>query len=383
MINKVVVAADSYKGTISAKNVCEIINKSIDKMIPQCNVVKVPMADGGEGMIDSYLNFLGGEKKYHQVTSLCGDKVDCEYGLLKDNTAIVEVAKCVGITIPKEKTPLLFNSYGVGELLLHLNEIGIKKIIVGLGGSGTNDLGCGMAHALGYKFLDKNNEELTPYIKNFNKVYKIVKPNNIEFNITVACDVTNTLCGKDGATYTFGPQKGLKQEELEDTDRALRHLGEIIERDLNVKIIDMPGAGAAGGLGAALAGFTDAKLKSGIDLLLETIKFDKLIEDADLVITGEGSIDWQSAFGKVPVGVSKYAKQVNVPCIAICGTVGKGADQTYDYGITSIYSSVNKIQTLEHALDNAKENLEFISDTVIRTVVAVHEKAIRDYENRK
>ncbi len=372
MIRKFVVASDSYKGTISAERVCEIVSENVKKHIPDAEVKAVPMADGGEGMIDSYMRFMGGEKKFHPVRRLDGEMMECEFGMLDQDTAIIEMAKCAGITLTEAKTPIQFNTYGVGELIRHAKDLGVKKIIVGIGGSGTNDLGIGMAAALGYKFWDSEEREVEPYVYNFDKIEKITKPvETIDYNIVVACDVDNPLCGERGATYVFGPQKGVKPEELATLDQSLERLGKIIERDLSVQILELPGAGAAGGLGAGLAAFANARLQSGIDLILETVKFDELIKDVDIVFTGEGCIDWQSAYGKVPVGVSRYAQQADVPCIALCGAIGKNASETYKDGITSIFSSITKITTMDEIIKNCEENLRFIVDSVIRTIVAV------------
>lgn len=370
-IRQFVVAPDSFKGTMDAEKVCQIISASIKRYFPASNVICVPMADGGEGMVDAYLNILGGGRVSLTVTGLRGKPVDCSYGVLPDGTAVMEMAACAGILLlDGGADPLHTTTYGVGEMLAHAERHGIRRVILGIGGSATIDCGLGMADALGYRFYDKAGARLSAATYNMAKIETIERPDKLpELELIVACDVDNPLCGENGATYTFGKQKGVSDEMMPALDSGMEHLACVIARELGADVKDLPGAGAAGGMGAALMAFLGAKLHPGADLLLDVVKFDQMLKDTDVVFTGEGRIDWQSARGKVPVSVARRAKKAGVPCIALCGSVGEGAERVYDHGITAVFSSVGEACDFEQIKKNCTGNLRILSDAVMRVLL--------------
>lgn len=370
-IRQFVVAPDSFKGTMEADRVCEIISDSILRYFPSSRVICVPMADGGEGMVDAYLNILGGYKVPLTVTGLMGKPVECNYGILPDGTAVIEMAACAGLLLRDGMAdPLHTTTYGVGEMLIHAEQHGVRRVILGIGGSATIDCGLGMADALGYRFLDKNGSRLSAAAYNMVCIERIERPVRLpDLEIIVACDVDNPLCGENGATYTFGKQKGVSEEMMPALDADMEHLAGVIASELGADVKDLPGAGAAGGMGAALMAFLGANLYSGADLLLDAVKFDALMEDTDIVFTGEGRIDWQSARGKVPVSVAKRAEKAGVPCIALCGSVGEGAERVYDHGITAVFSSVGEACDFNRIKKDCATNLRILSDAVMRVLL--------------
>lgn len=372
-IKQFVVAPDSFKGTMEAQKVCEIISASIKRHFPASQVTCVPMADGGEGMVDAYLNILGGCKVPLTVTGLLGKPVDCSYGVLPDGTAVMEMAACAGLLLLNDEDtpdPLHTTTYGVGEMLTHAEQHGIRRVLLGIGGSATIDCGLGMAQALGYRFYDKDGAQLLAATYNMEKIEAIEKPERLPaLELIVACDVDNPLCGENGATYTFGKQKGVSEEMMPVLDANMEHLAGVIAKELGADVKDLPGAGAAGGMGAALMAFLGAQLHPGADLLLDVVKFDQMMEDTDIVFTGEGRIDWQSARGKVPVSVARRAKKAGVPCIALCGSVGEGAERVYDHGVTAVFSSVGEACSFEQIKKNCAKNLRILSDAVMRVLL--------------
>lgn len=313
-MNKIVVAPDSFKGTLSSIKICNIVSDEIIKIFPKCNVVSIPIADGGEGTVDSFLRSTEGKKVYVEVTGPYFKKVHTYYGLIDNgNTAVIEMAAAAGLPMVAGcENPSLTTTYGVGELILHAIENGAKKIVIGLGGSCTNDGGCGLLAALGIKFFNKNNENFIPTGGTLGDIFDIdVTQKNEKLpgvKIYAMCDVTNPLYGPKGAAYIFAPQKGADKEMVMLLDKNLQVFGNMLEKVSGKnKVAMLPGAGAAGGLGAGLHALLDVPLVSGIDMILETIRFDKIIEGADMIITGEGQIDGQSLEGKVIHGVSKYS----------------------------------------------------------------------------
>jgi glycerate kinase len=366
-----IVAPDSFKGTMTASEVCSVIETSILKYIPDALVRKIPMADGGEGMVDAYLNICGGKRVRATVSGPFGSPMEVYYGLLPNNTAVIEMASCAGLPLVEEnKNPMLTTTYGVGELILHAANMGVKNIILGLGGSATNDCGLGMAAALGYRFLNQDKMPVKHIGGSMLDVRYIEQPSHLPaVTITAACDVDNPLYGPTGAAYVFGKQKGANATMLASLDEGLKNMANIIERDLGVTIRDMPGAGAAGGLGAGVVVFSGGSLSPGIELLLDAADFDAMLKDADLVFTGEGRIDGQSAHGKVPVGVSRRAKKHHVPCIALCGSIGEGTDVLYDYGINALFSAVRGVTDLEEIKKTCHEDMRLLAENVIRTLL--------------
>jgi glycerate kinase len=366
-----IVAPDSFKGTMTASEVCSIIETSILKYIPDALVRKIPMADGGEGMVDAYLNICGGKRVTATVSGPFGTPIEVYYGLLPSGTAVIEMAACAGLPLAGEnKNPMLTTTYGVGELILHAAGMGVKNIILGLGGSATNDCGLGMAAALGYRFLNQDKVPVEPIGGSMVDVMRIERPGCLPaVTITAACDVDNPLYGPTGAAYIFGKQKGADATMLASLDEGLKNMAYIIERDLGVAIKDMPGAGAAGGLGAGVVAFSGGSLSPGIELLLDAADFDAMLKDADLVFTGEGRIDSQSAHGKVPVGVSRRAKKHQVPCIALCGSIGDGTDVLYDYGIDALFSAIRGVTDLEEIKKTCHEDMRLLAENVIRALL--------------
>ena len=370
-MKNILIAPDSFKGTLNAEEICEIISAGIRKHLPDANIKCIPMADGGEGMTDSYINAVGGKKIKTKVTAATGLPIECEYGILGDNTAVIEVASCAGLPLMGDKPdPIRATTFGVGELINNVCARGCQKILVGLGGSATNDLGIGMAAAVGYRFYDGEGMELKPTAENMGKVERISIPEKMpEAEITVACDVINPLCGPKGATFVFGRQKGVREEDMEDTDRAMEHFAKVIEKEFGRRITDMPGAGAAGGLGAAMVGFLGAKLKAGADMLLDVVGFEELLKSADIVFTGEGRIDGQSVSGKVPVAIGRRSKMAGVPCIALCGSVGESAEKSYEEGITAVFSSIKDFDSKTGGKEAYIENMRFLTDSVMRVLL--------------
>ena len=359
---KFVLAPDSFKESLTAKEVADAMEVGIKKIFKDAECVKVPMADGGEGTVQSLVDATDGKIYEVVVTGPLGNKVNAKYGILGDGqTAVIEMAEASGIHYVKkeDRNPLITTTFGTGELIKSALDKGVKKIIIGIGGSATNDGGAGMLQALGAKLLDKDNKEipfggggLSELVKiNLDDFDKRIK----EVEIEVACDVSNTLTGKEGASAVFGPQKGA-------TEEIIKILNKTIGKDME----NQKGSGAAGGLGFALLAFCDGKLNRGIDIVIKYADLSEKMKGASYVITGEGSIDSQTKFGKTPFGVSQVAKQYDIPVIGIAGNVGEGIDELYDLGFDSILSIMPGVMTLDKALSNAKENIENTLENVAR-----------------
>jgi glycerate kinase len=367
---KIILAPDSFKGSLSSLEVVKVLEISSRQIFPDMETVSVPMADGGEGTIDVLITSAGGFKETVSVTGPLGNKVKAAIGYINDGkTAVLEMAQASGLClVPNgEKNPLAATSYGTGELLQIVLNKGIRDILIGIGGSATNDGGMGAMKALGVKFLDIEGRELFGSGASLESVHRIdisgLNPAVFESHITVICDVTNPLLGKDGATYVYGPQKGVKPSQLEKLDKGMANYIEVVENTLGKNIADVAGAGAAGGMGAALLAFLNAKLKPGIDVVLDTVNFDKLLDGASFVVTGEGNIDEQSIrFGKVPAGIMKRCAPKNVPVVVIAGGIGKGAELFWKDNLGSIMTTINGVMTLDEAILNSKELLKLAAD---------------------
>lgn len=372
---KIVIAPDSYKESLSALGVAEAIERGLKKRIPNAEIVKVPMADGGEGTVQSLVDATDGSIVELDVIGPLGRVVKGFFGLTGDNkTAVIEVAAAAGLhLIPlQERNPLTTTSYGVGELIKAALERDVEHIILGLGGSGTNDAGAGMLSALGAKLVDHSGNDVT-YGGAALKALKDIDLTNIDkrlsdVDIVVACDVNNPLCGPKGTSHVFGPQKGATPDMVLELDCALSHFARLMEAQVNRSIKELPGAGAAGGIGAALVGVLNAKLRSGIDIVIEAAALKEHMAGADLVITGEGRIDSQSVHGKTPVGVAKLAKELGLPVIAIAGSVSQDVDVVYEHGIDAVFSVVSGACTLEEAYRDASANVELTSRNVAAMV---------------
>ena len=340
---KIVIAPDSFKGSLTAVEVSDAIEQGMREIFPKAEIIKIPMADGGEGTVQCLVNATGGEILKEKVTDPLGDKVLASYGILGDKkTAVIEMAEASGLTLVPEnkRNPLITTTYGTGQLIKAALDQGCRKMIIGIGGSATNDGGAGMVQALGAKLLDKDGEEIGFGGGELKKVFRIdtkyldIRLSNIK--VLIASDVSNPLCGPNGASRIYGPQKGATPEIIEELDKSLAHFVKIIKRDLNKDVKDIPGAGAAGGLGASLMAFLDAELRPGIEIIIEIVKLERAIKDADLVITGEGKIDSQTIYGKAPIGVARIAKKYNIPVIAVAAIIGDDADVVHQHGIDNL-----------------------------------------------
>ena len=367
-MNRFILAPDSFKGTMTANEVCDIWEASILHHIPNARISRMPVADGGEGMVDAYLRILGGERITACVSGPFGKKMNADYAILPDHTAVMEMAACAGLPlVGEEKDPLRASTYGVGELLIHAADRGVKKVLLGLGGSATNDCGMGMAAALGYRFFDTAGFLLEPLAINMCRVAHIEQPEHaFSFTVTAACDVDNPLYGPSGATYTYGMQKGAAGETLALLDAGLLNMAAVILRDLGEDIALLPGAGAAGGLGAGVAAFLHGSLTPGIELLLDAAGFEHMLQEADCVLTGEGRIDWQSAHGKVPVGIASRAKKHGIPVIALCGSIGDGMEVVYEHGITAVFSAVRTAADFASIQKTCHDDMRLLCDAVMR-----------------
>ncbi len=340
---KIVVAPDSFKGSLTAVEVSDAIGQGVREIFPEAEIVKIPMADGGDGTVQCLVNDTGGEILRKKVIGPLGDEVLASYGILGDKkTAVIEMAEASGLTLVPEnkRNPLITTTYGTGQLIKAALDQGCRKMIIGIGGSATNDGGAGMLQALGVKLLDREGKEIGFGGGELKEVFRIdtkYLDNRLsETKVLIASDVSNPLCGPKGAARIYGPQKGATPEIIEELDKSLAHFAEIIKRDLNKDVKDIPGAGAAGGLGASLMAFLDAELRPGIKIIIEVVKLEQAIKDADLVITGEGKIDSQTIYGKAPIGVAKIAKKYNIPVVAVAAIISDDADIVHQYGIDTL-----------------------------------------------
>ena len=354
-----VLVPDSFKGTLSSTEVCGIMRDEILRSQPDARVTAIPVADGGEGSVDAFLTALGGEKVFVPCHGPHGEEMTAFYGMLPDGTAVVEMAAAAGLPLAGERLqPDRTTTYGAGELMAAAVERGARRIILGLGGSATNDGGCGAACALGVRFLDAAGEPFRPVGGDLDRIERIDLSGRMDLpEIVVMCDIDNPLCGEQGASAVFGPQKGADPEMVRRLDHNLRHLAEVVRRDLGIEIECLPGAGAAGGMGGGSVAFWDGRLQMGIETVLDAVRFDDLLRDADLVFTGEGRLDGQSVRGKVVAGVAKRAKQAGVPVVAVVGAVGDGADGIYDLGVCGVFSVNHAPEPFEVSRLRSRENL--------------------------
>ena len=371
-MRKVLLVPDSFKGTMSSSEVCSIMSSAILKYYPQVNIIAIPVADGGEGSVDCFLRASGGVKMTVQVKNPLFEDMQAFYGVLdKRETAIVEMAACAGLPLIEDrKDPLGSTTYGVGELILDAAQKGAKKIIVALGGSATNDGGCGAACAIGVRFFNAAGESFIPTGGTLKEIAGIDTTCRNEslcgVEIISMCDIDNPMYGPQGAAYVFGPQKGATPDMLAVLDANLKHLSEVIKCDLGKDISAVPGAGAAGAMGAGMLAFFDAKLQMGIETVLDTVAFDELVKGADMVFTGEGKIDRQSLRGKVVIGVARRAKNANVPVVAIVGDIGDDIEAAYDEGVSSMIS-INRVAVdFSQARERAKSDMALTMDNFLR-----------------
>ena len=358
---KLLFASDSFKGTVTSEQTVELLTKAAHEVFGPCETIGVPVADGGEGTTDAVILARKGSKVFANVHGPLMEEVSAYYGKLSDKEAVLEMAQASGLPmVPEEKrNPLNTTTFGTGELVKAALDAGYTDISIAIGGSATNDGGMGFASALGVRFLDADGNVLEGKGGELEKVAHIdmsgLDPMAKKAHFTVMCDVTNPLCGKDGATYTFGKQKGGTPEILDRLEKGMCNYRDVIIKEFGVNPDDTPGTGAAGGLGAALKIFLNAEMKSGIETVLDLIDFDALLNGVDLVVTGEGRTDWQSCFGKVMQGVGDRSKKHGIPVTALCGGLGKGYEQIFEHGIDSIMTTVDGPMPLSEALDRAEE----------------------------
>ncbi len=373
-MKKFVLIPDSFKGTLSSKRICEIMAEKIGLHFDGAEIVSIPVADGGEGSVDCFLTALNGQKILVDCNGPYFDKMQGFYGIIENGkTAVIEMAAAAGLPlVENNKNPLKTTTFGVGELMIDAVKRGVKKIILGLGGSCTNDFACGLASACGIKFYDQNDCEFIPVggtlknVKNIDFSSKNKIFDGIE--ILVMCDIDNPPYGKMGAAEVFAPQKGADSEQVKMLDEGVKNLCDVVKNITGADLSNLKGGGAAGAMGAGMVAFFNATLKMGIDTVLETVGFDKVIDDADVIITGEGKIDSQSLRGKVVIGVARRAKIKNVPVIAVVGGSDGDMTKAYEEGVTAIFSINRLPQDFSVSRHNSEENLAFAFDNLLRTL---------------
>lgn len=370
---KVVVAVDSFKGSMTSMEAARAVRDGILAADPKTYIVIKPLADGGEGTTDALIEGMHGEKVKITVTGPYGEKIDSYYGYLPEKkTAVIEMAAAAGITLSDKRDPMQATTYGVGEMISDAIDRGCRNIIMGIGGSATTDGGIGMMKALGIQFLDENGNDVGEGAQALFRVRKIqtegVHPLLSKVRFQIACDVTNPLCGSQGAVYVFGPQKGVTEEIKAMLDEAMNRYAAVVESTLGIRCRDIPGAGAAGGLGFACLAFLNAVLTPGIDLVLNAVDLESELLDADIVVTGEGRLDEQTAMGKAPVGVAKRAKKYGAKVIAFAGSVTEGAGACNKEGIDAFFPIVRGVTTLDEAMskETAMANMRAASEQVFR-----------------
>ncbi|WP_139489505.1 glycerate kinase [Brevibacillus dissolubilis] len=357
---KIIIAPDSFKGSLSARQLCEAIEIGIHNVEPDAEVISIPLADGGEGTVESLVMATGGQLHQTVVQNPLGNLVQAHFGVLDDGvTAVIEMAQASGLPLisAQDRNPLITTTYGTGQLIRHALDLGFRRFIVGIGGSATNDGGAGMLQALGVRLADSSGNELPRGGQALNRLARIdssgMDPRVHESTFVIASDVTNPLCGPNGASAVFGPQKGATPFMVSVLDKALSRYADVIAQTTGTNIIDVPGAGAAGGMGAALLAFLGAQMCSGIQLVLEAVRFSEKIQGADLLITGEGKLDAQTLSGKTIAGVASLAKEHGVPVVALCGALELHPAELDQLGITAAFSILNRPATLLEAMRHA------------------------------
>ncbi len=369
---RIVTAIDSFKGSLSAQDAALSIEKGIRSVYPDANVENYPLADGGEGLVEAILAVRKGEKKTVLVKDPLGREIEGFYGLLEDGTAVIEMAAASGLPLlqDNERNPMKTTSYGTGQLILAALDAGCREILLGLGGSATNDGGTGMAEALGIRFLDEKGNELSGSGEALAKIRQIDIAGRDtrlgEIPLRIACDVTNPLCGPTGASHIFAGQKGADSAMRQELDKGMMQYAKVVQEVSGVDFAGKPGAGAAGGLSVPLLAFWNAETSSGIELVLDVLKIDGALKEADLVMTGEGRLDGQTLFGKAPIGVAKRAKQYGKPVIALTGSIGDGYRDVYEGGIDAVFSVQNGPMSLENSMARTGELLEDCAHRVIK-----------------
>ena len=375
-MEKILLVPDSFKGTLSSRQVCQVMAGQLRRFFPQAQVKSIPVADGGEGSVEAFLAAAGGERRTRTVTGPFGEPVEAFYGILGDGrTAVIEMAACAGLPLAEGRlNPERATTYGVGELLLAAKEAGCTKAILGLGGSCTNDGGAGAAAALGAKFTRADDTAFVPTGGTLGEIAALdvspVAQALQGMELTAMCDIDNPLYGEAGAAVVFAPQKGADAAMVARLDAGLRHLGQVSARCLGRDFSHLPGAGAAGGLGFGMAAFCGAQLRMGIDAVLDAVGFDSLLPGTDMVFTGEGKIDSQSARGKVVSGVAARCRKAGVPVVAVVGQIGQGFEEMYQQGLTAVFSINRAAQPFAESRFHAGENLALTMENIARLLAA-------------
>ena len=375
-MEKILLVPDSFKGTLSSRQVCQVMAGQLRRFFPQAQVKSIPVADGGEGSVEAFLAAAGGERRMLTVTGPFGEPVEAFYGILGDGrTAVIEMAACAGLPLAEGRlNPERATTYGVGELLLAAKEAGCTKAILGLGGSCTNDGGAGAAAALGAKFTRADGAAFIPTGGTLGEIAALdvspVAQALQGMELTAMCDIDNPLYGEAGAAAVFAPQKGADAAMVARLDAGLRHLGQVSARCLGRDFSHLPGAGAAGGLGFGMAAFCGAQLRMGIDAVLDAVGFDSLLPGTDVVFTGEGKIDSQSARGKVVSGVAARCRKAGVPVVAVVGQIGQGFEEMYQQGLTAVFSINRAAQPFAESRFHAGENLVLTMENIARLLAA-------------
>ena len=353
---KIVIAPQAFKGSISALRAAEMMAEGVRRVFPEARAELVPVADGGDGTLETLVEASGGDIRSSEVIGPLGETRTAVWGAMGDGrTAVIEMARTSGLALVavEDRDPLAATTYGLGQAIRDALDSGFRRFILGIGGSATNDAGAGMAQALGARLLDAGGADLPPggaALAHLDRVdLSGLDPRVAGSDIAVACDVTNPLTGPEGASAVYGPQKGATPEMVAQLDAALAHLASVVRRDLGVEIDAIPGAGAAGGLGGGMIGFLGGRLEAGVDIVLETVGLEGRLEGADLVITGEGSVDYQTVYNKAPIGVARLAKARGIPVVAIAGSLGERYREVYDHGIDAVLAITSRPMTLEEA----------------------------------
>ncbi len=372
-MKNILLIPDSFKGTMSSEEICAIMDRAIRAHYPDAQVKQIPVADGGEGSVDAFLQALGGDKRFLTVQGPFGKPMEGFYGVVKGSTAIIEMAACAGLPLVGEDLfPDKTTTFGVGELILAAAESGCKEIIVGLGGSATNDGGCGAAAACGVLFKDELGNAFIPTGGTLNRVASIdcsgLNKALEGVSITTMCDIDNPFYGPKGAAHIFGPQKGADPEMVKVLNANLESLAKVINKDCKLDVQAIPGSGAAGGMGGGMAAFFGSTLQMGIETVLDTVNFDQLLKKADLVLTGEGKIDSQSLRGKVVIGVARRAKKANVPTVAVVGDISDDVEGAYEEGVSGIFSINRLAVDFKIAKTRAHQDMERTVDNLMRFI---------------
>lgn len=372
-MKRCIIIPDSFKGTMDSLQICDIMGESVKKHYPSCDIIKVPIADGGEGTVDCFLHATQAKKIDVRTTGPYGEMIETYYARLGD-TAVIEMASAAGLPLAMRSReglkPCVTTTYGVGLIMKHAIEAGCKEIILGLGGSCTNDVGVGAARALGTSFYDTRGKEFIPTADTLIKIADIDNSDTLELlsgiKVTAMCDIDNPLYGKEGAAYVFGPQKGATAEQIRIIDANHRAFASVIEDVLGKRVGHLPGAGAAGGFGAGVVSFFQGKLRSGIDILLDLIHFEELLQDTDIIFTGEGRLDRQSLRGKAVIGIAMRAKLKNIPVVAVVGSIEEDIQPAYDMGLSAAFSINRTPLPYDEAKLHTEENLANTMDSIMR-----------------